>query len=348
MRNFALLPLAVLLAVLIASTPAAPAQSANFTVSQHGKSVGKANFNFAASPSGYDSSALVIINMKGLDYSLSKTESLYQDNNLRQVQLSAAVNGSAVNVTAAPQPAPGQAKIFLLNISANGNTTTTRLPQHFAAVFLPDFDPGALETLLVLAVSHNNRNLWAIIPKKEGSIVPIQLATYADEQGALDGNPVVVHHQVATIAGSETDLFSGPENQLLQAEFPQIGFALIRNGFVLTPSAKPGAPPADLNPAPPPAQNPAPPAQPTPAPPPAQNPTPPAQLNPAPPPAQNPIPAVQPAPAPPAQQNPAPPPAQNPAPPPAQNPAPPAPQTPPPPVQQPPAPPADKSPQQPG
>jgi hypothetical protein len=257
MRNFALFPLAAFLAI----APAASAQSASFVVSQHGKAVGTASFSFTADASGYDSSALVIINMKGLDYSLSKTERLSSANHLRHVQLSAAVNGSAVNVNASRELKASQAPVLLLDISANGHTTTTRLPAHSAAVFLPDFDPGALETLLAVAVTANNRDLWAIIPKKEGSIVPIQLATYADEQGTLDGNRIVVHHQIATIAGSETDLFSGPENQLLQAELPKIGFALVRKGFVLTPSIKPGAPPADQSPAPPAQQNPAPPTQ---------------------------------------------------------------------------------------
>lgn len=308
MRNLAHFPLATLFVALIVSAPATSAQSASFVISQHGKSVGKASFSFTASPNGYDSTSLVIINMKGLDYSLSKTESLSQANFLRQVQLSAAVNGSAVNVTANRELKSGQAPILLLDTSANGHTTNTRLPLHSAAVFLPDFDPGALETLLVLAVARNNRDLWAIIPKKEGSIEPIQLATYADEQGALDGNPIVVHHLVATVAGKETDLFSGPENQLLQAEFPLLGFALIRNGFVLTPPAKPGAPPADLNPAPQAQPNPVPPATPNPDTPPAQNPAPPDQEKPLPP----------------ADQNPAPPPAQTPASPAPQNPAPPA------------------------
>ena len=287
MRKLILFPFAALLAALIASAPAAPAQSASFVVSQHGKSVGKASFNFTATSTGYDSTALVIINMKGLDYSLSKTESLSPANLLRHVQLSAAVNGSAVNVSAAPEPVSGQSPI-LLDISANGHTITTRLPAYPAAVFLPDFDPGALETLLALAVARNNRDLWAIIPKKEGSVVPIHLATYADEQGTLDGNPIVVHHLVATIAGSQTDLFSGPENQLLQAELPQIGFALIRKGFVLTPPAKPGVPPANPSPVPPADQSPVPPANPNPAPPADQNPAPPAQQNPAPPAAQSP------------------------------------------------------------
>jgi hypothetical protein len=69
------------------------------------------------------------------------------------------------------------------------------------------------------------------------------LATYADEAGTLDGKAIAVHHLVATIAGARTDLFSGPENQLLQAELPQAGFALVRKGFVLTPPVRPQAAP---------------------------------------------------------------------------------------------------------
>jgi hypothetical protein len=214
------------------------AQSGSFVISQHGHPVGTAAFTFTATAQGYNSTSVVRIAMQGLNYALSKTERLSAANHLKHVQLSATVNNAAVTVTGAPDSAQ-----ILLNISANGRSSTTRLAPHPAAVFLPDFDPGALETLLALAVARNNAGLWAILPKQAGSISPIQLATYADEQGSLDGKPIVVHHLVATIAGAVTDLFSGPENQLLQAELPQQGFALIRKGFVLTPPAKPGAPP---------------------------------------------------------------------------------------------------------
>ena len=216
---------------------AAAAQAGSFDIAQHGKPVGTANFNFTSTPEGYDSTSVVRVSMQGLDYALSKTEQLSSANQLKHVQLSAVVNNTAVNVIGAPDSAQ-----LLLNISANGRSSTTRLDAHTAAVFLPDFDPGALETLLALAVTNNNRDLWAIIPKQAGSVAAIQLATYPDEQGTLDGKPVTVHHLIATIAGSNTDLFSGTENQLLQAELPQQGFALVRKGFVLTPPAKPIAP----------------------------------------------------------------------------------------------------------
>ena len=233
LRRLALLSLAVFLALI----PAA-AQSGDFIISQHGQPVGTATFHFTATAKGYDSTSVVRVAMQGLNYALSKTERLSAANRLIHVMLSATVNNSAVTVTGAPDSAQ-----ILLNISANGHSSTTRLDAHPAAVFLPDFDPGAFETLLALAVTHNNAGLWAIIPKQAGSIAPIQLATYADEQGVLDGKPITVHHLVATITGAVTDLFSGPDNQLLQAELPQRGFALVRKGFVLTPPAKPGAPP---------------------------------------------------------------------------------------------------------
>jgi hypothetical protein len=234
-RRFALFPLAAVLVLLAA--PVSQAQSGDFQIAQHGHAVGTASFQFSPAPHGYDSTTLVRVAMQGLDYDLSKNERLSSANQLEHVQLSATVNGSAVTVVAGPDSAQ-----ILLNISANGKSSTTRLAAHPGAVFLPDFDPGALETLLALAVTRSNRDLWAILPKNAGSIESIELATYPDQQGTLDGKPVTVHHLVATIAGANTDLFSGPDNQLLQAELPQEGFALVRNGFVLKPPAKPIAP----------------------------------------------------------------------------------------------------------
>jgi hypothetical protein len=239
MRFRSLIPFMGLFAfVFLGFAATAVAQSASFAVSQNGKPVGTASFTLTSKPNGVDSASLVRVDMQGLTYKLSKTEELSPANNLLHVQLSAIVNDSAVNVVAKPDGAQ-----FLMNISANGRAGTTRLDVHKSTVFLPDFDPGALQTLLTLAAGANNRDLWAIIPKQAGSISPVQLATYPDLQGTLDAKPITVHHVIASIAGTSSDLFSGPENQLLQAELPQQGFALVRKGFVLTPPAKPLAPP---------------------------------------------------------------------------------------------------------
>ena len=228
--------------VFLVLSQALNAQSASFTVSQLGKQVGTASFDFKSTKDGFSSTSKVKVSMKGLEYAFSKEEELSASNELQRVQLSATVNGSAVSIVGVPD-----ASQFMLNISASGRNSTARLAAHPGAVFMPDFDPGALETLLALGVSRNNHDLWAIFPKQSGNdpatTAQIQLATYPDEQGTLNGQPVSVHHLVANVAGTSTDLFSGPENQLLQAELPQQGFALIRKGFVLKPPAKSGAAP---------------------------------------------------------------------------------------------------------
>ncbi|KAA6461242.1 hypothetical protein DYQ86_13460 [Acidobacteria bacterium AB60] len=226
----------VFLVALVWSGPA-PAQTGSFTITDKGHEVGTAHFEFVVQADGVESSSVVKVQMQGLDYMISKTEQLDATKHLKHVLLSGTVNGTAANVIGKPEN--GQ---FLLNISANGRSSTNRLPLHAEAVFLPDFDPGALETLLALAAIQNGRDLWAILPKQAGSAEPVQVATYPDEQGTLNQKPITVHHVVATIAGAQTDLFAGPENQLMQAELPQQGFALVRNGFVLTPPKKPSAP----------------------------------------------------------------------------------------------------------
>lgn len=215
------------------------AQSGAFAITQRSLNVGSASYQFTRTRDGYNSTSLVKVSMKGLEYALSKDEQLNAASQLQHAQISATVNSEAVTVTAAPDSAQ-----LLVNMSANGKSSTARLTQHTAAVFLPDVDPGALQTLLTLAAAHNNRNLWAILPKGEGAVLPVQLATYADEQGTLDGRNITVHHLVSTIGHDMTDLFVGPQNQLLQAELRTEGLALVHQGFVLAPPAKPIAPPS--------------------------------------------------------------------------------------------------------
>ena len=215
------------------------AQSGAFTITQRDLNVGTASYQFTRTREGYNSSSLVKLSMKGLEYALSKSEQLSAAQELQHAQLSATVNNEAVTVTAAPDSAQ-----MLLNMSANGKSSTARLVAHRVEVFLPDVDPGALQTLVMLAAAHNNRDLWAIIPKGQGAVLPVQLATYPDEQGTLNGRAITVHHMVSTIGHDMTDLFVGPQNQLLQAELRTEGLALIHQGFVLTPPAKPLVPPS--------------------------------------------------------------------------------------------------------
>lgn len=214
-------------------------QSADFTVSENGHTVGTASYKILPTQTGFSSESLVQVSMQGLNYALSKTERLSPTHELKHVLLSGTINGSAVNIIAKPDAAQ-----LLMNISANGRASTSRLAWHAAAIFLPDFDPGALETLLALDAARNGQNLWAIIPKRSGSVVPLTITTDNPEQGSLNGQPITVRHITAGFSGDKIELFASPKNHLLQAELPQEGFALVHKGFVLTPpKTAPAAPP---------------------------------------------------------------------------------------------------------
>jgi hypothetical protein len=217
---------------------AAQLHAQDFTLSQNGKSVGKANLSLKQAGGGVEEKSETKIDMPGLKYDFSKHETLNLNYHLEQVELKGSVNGTSATVNASPQ---GQQ--MMVKISANGSVTNTPLAYHPSSVFFPDFDPGALQILLKLGAMNNNRDLWAVVPKQTGSVAAVQVATNADMNGTLDGRAIPVHHVTATYASSKIELFSGPANELLQAEWTDEGFAMVRNGFKLTPPARPGAPP---------------------------------------------------------------------------------------------------------
>ena len=212
----------------------------SFQLSQNGKGVGVASLALNQAAGGFNSTSGAKVDMPGLKYSFTENETLDGGYHLKTVQLTGSVNGTSATVTAAPQGQQVQVKI-----NAGGKVTPTSLQFHPQSVFYPDFDPAALQILLNLGAAHNNRDIWAIIPKQAGSTEALRIATNQDEQGTLDGQPVGVHHFTITSSTETTELFSGPGNQLMQAEWSAEGFALVRKGFVLKPPAKPrSAPPA--------------------------------------------------------------------------------------------------------
>jgi len=229
--------------LMVAGLLAAQLHAQNYQVSQNGKSVGTANLLLSKAAQGYTATSGANIDMPGLKYKFTENESLDAGYHLNTVQLNGTVNGTTATVNTAKLGAQ-----FLMKINANGKLTTTPLAAHAQAVFVPDFDPGALEVVLKLGAAHNNGDMWALVPKQEGSITAIRIVTNADMQGTLNGAPLAVHHFSVTFEGNKMELFSSPANDLLQAEWTDEGFAMVRQGFKLTPPARAPAPP------PPPAQ----------------------------------------------------------------------------------------------
>ena len=230
----------------------ASAGAQNFVLSQNGKSVGSATLSVQRNGQWIQTSSGAKVDMPGLKYSFNENAVFDSGYRISNVKLNGQVNGSAASVEG--KVAGSQ---FVMTIHANGNTTNTPLTLHRNSVFFPDFDPAAIQALLNVGSAGGNRDLWALIPKQTGTTQSVQLVANADMQGTLDGTPVTVHHQTLTYGTDKAEVFSTQKNELLQAEWTDEGFAMVRQGFKLTPPAKPaGAPPtkpadADQNQQPP-------------------------------------------------------------------------------------------------
>jgi len=230
--------------LMAAGLLAAHLEAQSFIISQNGKPVGTASLSFQRAGQGFDATSGTKIDMPGLKYSFNENAMLDPGYHLTQVKLSGTVNGSAASVNTQPS---GQQ--FLMKINANGQVIQTPLAFHAQSVFFPDFDAAALQTVLELGAAHNNRDIWALIPKQSGSITALRIVTNADMQGTLNGSAIPVHHLTVNYGADKADLFSSPANELLQAEWTDEGFAMVRQGFKLTPPAHPTAPPPAAPPA---------------------------------------------------------------------------------------------------
>jgi hypothetical protein len=218
---------------------AASAGAQSFVLSQNGQQVGTANLSVKHDGQWIETSSGAKVDMPGLKYSFNENAVFDGGYRISNVKLNGNVNGSAATVEG--KVAGSQ---FMMTIHANGNTTNTPLTMHRNAVFFPDFDPAALQALLTVGSAAGNRDLWALVPKQTGTVQQVQLAANADMQGTLDGSPVTVHHLTLTYGGDKAEIFSSPRNELLQVEWTDEGFAMVRQGFKLTPPSKPlGAPP---------------------------------------------------------------------------------------------------------
>lgn len=228
--------------LVLAGSGTAAAQRVNYIISQHGQKVGAAEVRVNPGKDSLRYTMQVKVAQGGLAYALSGTEEVTREWSLRRAQMSGTVNGHAVQIDVTRQGTSGAGTAYNMDISADGKTTKVVLPPHPINALVADFDPVGLEALLQSHAFRYGREVWVMVPKDAGWAEPVVVTTFADEQGTLNGYPVVVHHVKAKWNGEVTDLFSNDEHELLQAELPQQGFALIREGFVLTPSAKPAAP----------------------------------------------------------------------------------------------------------
>lgn len=105
-------------------------------------------------------------------------------------------------------------------------------------VMLPDYDPSALQALLLEAASHHaEKDLYlAVIPKRtDADPVPaLWLTDLPEAHGTLDGKPITLRHHVLRLYKSQFDIFADDTNTLMLATSTALSAIYTRENFILT------------------------------------------------------------------------------------------------------------------
>jgi hypothetical protein len=214
-----------------------PTGSAIYSLNFSGQPCGTISTSITPTANGFSLMAKAKLQIDKTPFAFSRDGVIDRALNPVRESLNGAVNGSAVlfslNSTAGK---------YAIQISANGKQYSNNLAQHEHAVFLPDFDPAAIQVLVTKIAT--NQSVWVLIPKQTGLLYALQVAHKPQVQGTLDGKPIAVQHLSITIAGANSDLFTTATGLFLQEEIPQQGFALIRNGFKLSAPSTSGPAPS--------------------------------------------------------------------------------------------------------
>lgn len=226
----------LLLFALFLSLPAClmaqniPMGSSSYTLNLNGKSCGKISSSITATENGYSLKTAARLQIGSTPFAFSRSGSVDKQLNPQEEILNGSVNGSAV--VFGLDASGGK---YNIRISANGKQYSNTLASHPHTVFLPDFDPAAAQ--LIVTETATYQNIWVLIPKKTGLLDSVQVVKHSPGKGTLDGKAISVQHFTVTISGLSSDIFATTTGLFLQQETPEQGFALIRDGFVLTPSS---------------------------------------------------------------------------------------------------------------
>jgi hypothetical protein len=247
-------PLALCVALL--TFPAA-AQN-NFTITVHGKPAGKASYSIEKTKDGYHVKSKVSYHLSAeattppdADTAPTKSrtssapgraadfqfvEDYKLDANSRYAGGFMTNMVTLVNTSYALNKSHDQLFISQSQSGSSGLSTPMSIKPNF--VLLPDYDPSALQALLLHTVSYPaEKDLYlALIPGKkpgEDAVPALWLTNQPDAHGTLDGKPLTLHHFILRLYKSQYDIVADETNTLMMASSTSLSAVYTRDGFVL-------------------------------------------------------------------------------------------------------------------
>jgi hypothetical protein len=171
--------------------------SARFLLELGGKQVGKADYQFTPTKSGFHVKAHYDFATGGSSIEATREAELGPDYDLRSDSLAVHVNGVSQSVSIKADPRTG--KLTYAAGLAGGSPLTNAFDLHPGTVVLNNFDPSGAQGLIYLDAAHSQpeHKYWALLAQGKGVYLPVELRKL--------GLPALVLRGVKDIQVSEED-----------------------------------------------------------------------------------------------------------------------------------------------
>ncbi|HTC74838.1 MAG TPA: hypothetical protein VK684_04645 [Edaphobacter sp.] len=130
-------------------------------------------------------------------------------------------------------------QLFISQSQAGSSGLSTPISIKPNFVLLPDYDPSALQSLLLQTIAHPaEKDLYSVlIPGNkpgEDAVAALWLTNQPDPHGTLDDKLLTLHHFILRLYKSQYDLIADETNTLMMASSTSLAAIYTRDGFVLT------------------------------------------------------------------------------------------------------------------
>jgi hypothetical protein len=247
------------LALCLALTTLPAAAQNNFTITVHGKPSGKASYTIDKTKDGFHVKSKVSYRLSAAaatpDDAVASTKGRssgaapglagdFQFVEDYKLDANSCYSGgfmmnmvSLVNTSYTPTKSRDKLFIAQTQNGTPGLPTPIDIKPDF--VLLPDYDPSALQSLLLQTTAHPAaKDLYlAVIPGKipdEDAAPALWLTGQPEAHGTLDGKAISLRHYILRLYKSQFDLFADETNTLMLATSTALSAVYTREGFVLT------------------------------------------------------------------------------------------------------------------
>ena len=214
---------------------------ARFQLDLRGKQIGKADYQFISAKDGFDVKAHYAFTIGNKSIIAERDANLGPLYELRSDILRVGVDAENQTVTVTADP---RASKLTFEGMAEGKPFVSTFDLHPGTAVFNNFDPSGVQGLIYLATDRpqSDHQYWALLAQGKGVLVPVQLTSAEPGEGTLSGTALRLKHWHLKIAGTEGEVWTDTDNNLMEFNVPIQSVAYRRVGFALKEADEASAP----------------------------------------------------------------------------------------------------------